>query len=467
MNAGSTNYTAQNQTVLLKYSEQIAKDFNVQPKEESSGLWNLVSSYFPTFGETGRSIGQNLALTYGQEWSNKTIDLVVGKIFQEEVKKIPAWSWEALKHRVSGAAQQSLSQGLQLAITPKALPILTIFSGVTGQITLPLVVNLVSFVYQKTLGNPEVVNKLGELPLEQLFSIDPETHRLRDGAGHLMTYQEMRMIFEGTAEYNLIGKLIELCHVIDKKPDEEIESTAKNLIKTLVKTYCIKRSDGSVAFPDGSVRTAEEKQTIKDGIAKLAMKNYRHDNKEIEALVRVLARHSIAPFENLSLADLNQLGSSKKMASVFTDENDEWKNNIIRGSDGQYFVLVDCGNKKRGDIVSADEMEQILWEAEGIKNQLKHARKLECQALIKDPSQYSVLVEKLNQVDASEVKEFLSEYLVKRELDGAMFHLDGTSVQDPDVLIKKLDDIPKRSQLKERTKVIEDLVRTCSKSSIG
>lgn len=447
---------------LREYSDKIAKDFRVQPKEEPSYFWSVVGPYLPSWGGAGQSIGQNLALTHGQEWSNKTIDFVVGKVFQEEVKKIPAWSWEALKHRVTGVAQGSLSEGLQLAITPKALPVLSVFCGVTGQIALPLLVSLVSFTYHRAMGNPEELKKLGSLPLEQLFSIDPETNRLRDAYGHLMTFQEMRVIFEGTAEYNLIGKLIEVCRAIDKNPDEGIEASAKASLKALVKTYLIKRSDGSVAFPDGSVRTAEEKQIIKKGLSVLAMKNYRHDKKEVRELVQLLARHSVAPFENLSLSDLYQSGDPKKMASLFAGEENEWKNNIIRSADGQYFVHMDCGDKKRGDIVPLEEMKTILQEADGIINQHVLALKTECEALIKDPSQQLALVEKLNQLDTPAVQNFLAQYVVQRQFDQALVNLDGTFIQDPHVFMKNFDAIPKRTQFKERAQVIGELVKQVS-----
>ncbi len=454
-------YTHNNQEVLRNYAEEIAESFQVQPREQPSYLWTLIAPYFPTWESAGSNIGRTIAATHGQQWSNATIDFVFRKIFQDETKIISRWSYEGIKQLISGTAQQTISEVTKLNVTPKALPVITAFCGVAGQITLPLVVTLVGFAYGKVMHSAEGQKSLGSLPLEQLFTIDPETGLLRNAFGHLLTEKDMKDIFAGTAEYTLIGKLVELCQEIDKAPEGDSEATRKSMIEALLKTYLIERQDGVVVFPDGTVRTPADKELMDAGLAILTRNNPRHDKKEIRKLIKLLARHSLLPFSSLSINDkIDAQDQAKKMPALFEGEQ-EWKNYIVRGQDGIYFVYKDCGNKKRGDIISHDRMKEILTEANHLELQRAANEQKELVSLIKSPSTYSELVEKLNQLDTPFVQAFLKGFVVERQPDQKMVYLDGTCLEEEEKqkLLQNLALLPNRNNLNDRSEKIMTLVK--------
>lgn len=450
----SVEYTANNRTVLKNYADKIARRFDVQPKEETNYLYSKISQYLPTWESAGKKIGESIGATHGQDWTNGTIDFVVEKIFQDKAKQASLWSLQGLKQRITGAAQKTVAETLKLTITPKALPVLTAFSGVAGQIALPLVVSLVSFAYKKAMHDPEALKKLSPLSLDELFTVDLETNQLRDGFGNLLTSEDMLDIYHGTAKHALIGKLIQLCQEIDQNPND-----AKSLLQVLVNTYLIHRIDGKNVFPDGAPVTDADKAIIEEGINTLARNNpYKKKNK-IRCFIKLLSKHSILPFEKLSLSNMDQ-GGAKKMGTIFSD-GEEWKNFIVRGVDGCYVVYNDCGDKKRGEIISHDEMRGILKDADRIEKVKAFEHKTELERLMLDPSQHAVLVQKLRLMDAESVRDFLKNYLVQREADEALVYLDGTLLEEKEKanLLKNLNAIPPRNNLKEREDFIRGLVK--------
>jgi hypothetical protein len=454
MPAESINYTANNRTVLKNYADKIARRFDVQPKEEPNYLYSKISQYLPTWESAGKKVGESIALTHGQDWTNGTIDFVVEKIFHDKAKQASFWSLQGLKQRITGAAQVTLGETLKLTITPKALPVLTVFSGIAGQIALPLVVSLIGFAYKKAMHDPEALKKLSPLSLDELFTLDPETNQLRDGFGNLLTSEDMMDIYHGTAKHALIGKIIQLCQEIDQNPKE-----AKSLLQVLVNTYLIHRMDGNNVFPDGSIVTDTDRGIIEEGINTLARNNpYKKKNK-IRCFIKLLSKHSILPFENLTLSNRDE-GGPKKMGTIFSDI-EEWKNYILRGEDGCYVVYKDCGDKKRGEIISHEEMRGILKDADRIEKVKAFEHKTELERLMLDPSQHSVLVQKLRLMDADSVKDFLKNYLVQREADEALVYLDGILLEEKEKanLLKNLNAIPPRNHLKEREDFIRGLVQ--------
>ncbi|MCE2983472.1 MAG: hypothetical protein LW832_07895 [Parachlamydia sp.] len=355
-------FSANNRAVLEKYAGKIAKEFNVGTTQKTNSIWDLFCQYLPSPASAGKKLGEKMAATHGQRWSNSLIDFVADKIFQDDVKPASSWSFDVFKQGAKGAAHKSFAESMKLCITPQMLPILTAFCGVSGQVALPLLLSFVNFVYKRAMNDPEALKKLGTLPLEELFTIDAETMQLRDGFGNLLTFEDMNDIYQGTAEYTLIGQLIELCHEIDTQASEDAPIFAKELFKKLVKSYHIKRSDGVVVYPDGTLRTEAEKKVVEEGVAILGRNNPRQHKKEVRRLIKLLATHSILPFLNLSVRDLEVKGVPKKMPHVFSNDENEWKNYIMRGEDGIYLVYQDCDPKKRGDIISALEMQNIMKE---------------------------------------------------------------------------------------------------------
>lgn len=456
-----TGYSANNKIVLKNYANKISKRVS-QPIDEGFSLWKKVwpkiSSYLPTTESAGKKMGEAIALAHGQDLTNGAIDFVVEKIFQHEEQQASFWKFEWFKQRAANAAKKGFGEALKLTVTPKAIPALTVFCGVTGQIALPLMVSLVSYTYKKAMVDPEAFKKLAPLTLEQLFTIDLETNRLRDAFGHLMTTEDMLDIYRITAKHALIAKLIELCNQIDENPDE-----ANALLHVLVQTYLIHRTDDKITFPDGTSLSEEQHQIIEDGINTLARNNFTKKQNKIRCFIRTLSKHSILPLDNLSLSNIDEEGKPRKMPMVFSGD-DEWKNYIIRGEDNCFVVYKDCGDKKRGDAVSVEEMREILMDVDYMQRIKGEELKAELENLFLDTSKQSILIEKLNQLDAPTVKAFLQNYVIHRKADENLVYLDGSVFEEKEKLklLRNLDAIPSRSHLKDRSNFLKELLKQLS-----
>lgn len=418
-------HTYENQRILRTYGKETANKMDKQETPPSLGWWKWIFNQLPTSHTVGYVVGTQLGVTYGAQWSNSVIDLVVSKFFQEKVEEKGSWwSWQGIKNVFWGGTEKTVAETLKLTLTPQALPYITIATGVVGSIALPALISLVSFAYQKAMFDPRALRQLSQLSLDQLFTIDPETGRLRDAFGRLLSSDDMKDILTGAAKYDLICKLIDLCHQVDQKDaeDDVLEEDTKKLLKTLVKSYTIKREDGKVMFPDGQLRTPEEKAIIRAGIADLARINPGHKKKNIRKLIKVLAKHSIAPVETLSFADKqlqNQL-LAKRMPSIFEGEQ-AWKNAIVRTSDGKYVISQDVGEKKKGAIIVQADMNSIFDELKSIQKSRREA----LHTLISQPKQHKNLVGQLNQLSHEEIKDFFGAYVVKRQSDGQFFFANG------------------------------------------
>ena len=394
-------------------------------KPPALGWWKWITGQLPTSHTLGYVIGTQLGATYGAQWSNSVVDLVVSKFFQEKIEeKASWWSWQGVKNVFWGGTEKTLAETLKLTLTPQALPYITIATGVVGSIALPALIGLVSSAYKQAMFDPYKLRQLSQLSIDQFFTVDPETGRLRDAFGRLFSKEDLEDLLTGVAKHDLICKLIDLCHQVDQKDaeDDVLEEEAKKLLKTLIKSYTIKRADGKIMFPDGQLRTEEEKAAIRAGIKALVRINPCHKGKQIRQLVKVLAKHSIAPVETLSFADkqLQKTSSTKRMPCIFEGEQ-TWKNAIIRTSDGKYVISQDVGEKKKGTILSQVEVNTIFDELKSIEKDKRES----LHALISQPKQHKNLVEQLNQLSQEEIKEFFGAYVVKRQSDGKSFFANG------------------------------------------
>lgn len=418
-------HTYENQFILRAYGKETADNMINQEKPPSLGWWKWITNQLPTSHTVGYVVGTQLGVTYGAQWSNSVIDLVVSKFFQEKVEEKGSWwSWQGIKNVFWGGTEKTVAETLKLTLTPQALPYITIATGIAGSIALPALISLVSFAYQKAMFDPRALRQLSKLSLDQLFTIDPETGRLRDAFGRLLSPDDVKDILTGTAEYDLVCKLIDLCHQIDQKDAEDdiLEEDTKKLLKTLVKSYTIKREDGKVMFPDGQLRTDEEKAIVRAGIADLARINPRHQKENIQKLIKVLAQHSIAPLETLSFDDKQPQNKLpvKRMPSIFEGEQ-AWKNAIVRTSDGKYVIVQDVGGKKKGTIIAQADMNSIFDELKSIQKGRREALHI----LVSQPKQHKNLVGQLNQLSHEEIKDFLGVYVIKRQSDNKFFFANG------------------------------------------
>jgi|GEM_PF-3496509 len=363
-------HTHENQAILREYGQKIAGRFGRQGDLiQGPSLWSRIWNYFPGSQAVGYKAGEHLALTYGAQWSNRIIDFVVERFFPAPIQAPPSF-WDSIKKFFSGVAGSTLAETLKLTLTPKIVPCIALVSGTMASIGLPTLICLVSFAYQKAMFDPRKLQQLSRLTPNELFKIDPETGRLRDAFGRLMSVEDMRDILTGAAKYDLVCKLIELCHQIDQKEgnDDALQEETKKMIHTFVESYCIQRSDNKIIFPDGEVCTAEDQETIQKGIADLSRINPCHKAKNIRKLIKLLGKHSLAPLETLSPCEkIGVTGNPKRMPTIFPEGDQAWKNAIIRTDDGNYVIAREVGEKKRGTVIETREIFDIFAELKAIQ----------------------------------------------------------------------------------------------------
>lgn len=459
-------HTHENQHILRMYGEKTVKKFGDQSVTQERHWYSFIIDRLPSSTTVGGIVGQGIGWTHGARWSNAAIDLVVSRFFQVETK--PKSFWETLGSFFWGATETTVSETLKLAITPKAVPFIALMTGAVGAVALPAAVSLVTFAYNKVMNDPYKLQQLSKMSLDKLFTIDPETGRWRDAFGRLMSADDMKDIVAAAAKYDLIRKLIELCHEIDHmdKEDDEMQVESKKLLKVLVKSYCIKRSDGAVMFPDGSKRTEEEKLIIQQGINDLSRINPTHRAKRIHRMIKVLASHTMMPAETLSPADKLTVNGKetiepKRMPAVFPEGEQDWKNTIIRTSDGKYVISQDTGDKKKGTILSAKEMETIFDELQVIQNRLELEKQENLYQLMMQPKQHGAFVEQLNLMSGEEIKSILGSYVVQRQKDGQIVYFNGDimSAEEFQKFKQSLALIPTRRDMKNRAKKLKKIVK--------
>jgi hypothetical protein len=371
-------HTYENQFVLRAYGEKIANRFGREVHHiQGPGIWARICSYFPTTQAVGYKAGEHLALTYGAHWSNTTIDFVVRRFFMPAQQSSSFWSWSGIQSVFFGATQVTLAETLKITLTPKALPYITLISGTMSAIALPTMISLISLTYQKVMFDPRRLQQLSQLSLDQLFAVDAKTGRLRDAFGRLMAVEDMRDILSGVAKYDLICKLIDLCHEMDQiqKDDDTLQQETQQKLEALVKDYTIERDDGQLMFPDGYLCTSEEKELLRKGMTDLSRVNPCQRGKNIRHFIKLLANHSLLPVETFSPTEkIGLKGNPKRMPALFPAGKQEWKNAIVRTQDGKYVMAQEMGDKKKGTLIDAKEMNQILTELKTLQGtKLKNA----------------------------------------------------------------------------------------------
>lgn len=364
-------HTADNVVVLRESAGKIANCFGRRVQElEAPGLWNRICNYFPSSQSMGYKAGEALAMTYGASWSNTAIELVVKRVFQPEVPQVSYLSLQGLRGLFFGATHQTLSETLKLTFTPKALPYLAFVSGTLSSIALPTLICLVSIAYQRAMNDMHAVKQISNLSLNELFTVDAETGRLRDAFGRLLSFRDMKDIFSEAAKYDLICRLIDLCNEIDRTDgdDDALENEAKKMFAKLQTNYVIERSDGVFMFPDGHQCTDADQGIIREGIEDLSRINPCKKEEKIQRFIELLASHSLLPFETFSLTDeVGLTACPKRIPPLFMGEEHAWKNAILRTHDGKYVITQDLCGKLKGTVVDEQEMQEIFGELESLQ----------------------------------------------------------------------------------------------------
>lgn len=367
-------HTYENQAILRDYGTEIAGQFGKQVHlMKGPGLWARICSYFPCSQISGYKAGELLGATYGAQWSNTTIDFVFRRFF------VPAAGtsfWSQLKHIIFGATELTIAQRIamtmtQMTLTPKLAPYISLISGTIMAIALPKLIEMISALYQKVMFNPRKLQQLPQLSLHRFFKLDPQTNRMKDVFGRVMSSEDMKEVLAGAAKYDLICKLIDLSHRVDQiKADSDVlQKKAQEMLEILVESYTIRCSDGRLMFPDGHLCTLEDQEIIQQGIRDLSRVNPCHKKKKIRQFIRLLANHSIVPAETFSTNEKIGLeGSPKRIPALFPKE-EQWKNAIIRTQDGRYVINQDVGDKKKGTIIEKQEMIKILEELRILQRQ--------------------------------------------------------------------------------------------------
>lgn len=370
-------HTFENQAVLKQMGDKITQRFGRQFKKEkrSNYFWLAIGSLFPSAQTMGTRVGENLAMTYGSHWSNSTIEFIAHRCLKvgNPPPVVSFWSLEGIKQSMFGASHQTAAEALKMTITPQALPYIKFISGAMGALSLPAMLYLASSIYQNAIYDPYKLEQLSKFSLNELFSIDKETRRLRDGFGRLFSLEDMQDVFVETAKYDFVCKLIDTCHAVDQIEgnDDQKEEKADEMFNTLVQSYVFQRSDGKLMFYDGTFCGEKETQVILDGIKDLSRVNPLRKEEKIIALVELLSSRSVAPFATLSSEnDLEEVGQPKSIPAIFSDA-DKWKNGIIRTEDGKFMLVKDGNGMTKGTLLENGDMVPILNKMEAIQQQKK------------------------------------------------------------------------------------------------
>ncbi len=476
--------TSNNQVVLRLIGNKIGEQYVGESKEPT--LWGQISHYLPKRETTGKLIGKTVLQKHGQEWGDQTFEFAVSKFFEPQ----PGASiWDYFYQ----IPQPKVADVAKLTIAQTVVPMMSLLAGIGGQLPLPLVTSLVGIVYDKVMHNPLEAQQLVKLELNELFTIDPETRGLRDAFGRLLTEKDTRDVLAATAKYHLVAKLLQMCQEIDKKydafkiaveesfddvltldslalsnPERQAENKLRedvhSYVEALMKSYYIKRGDEVLVFPSGILITEKQQKRILEAMAVLESLNLTYSKTELSKAIHLLGEQSIFPMKHLQGDELKEAALSKpmmplRMPSVFQDE-DKWKNYIVRAEDGVYFLAEECNEKPAGLVISNNEMAFILADMAKIQaeNDLKQLEELK---VLLNEKEYEKLVDYLNVLPATQICSFLRLQLVENKEKTELLYLDGQKVEAgmKQKLLKAIIITPTLKDLAVRKKELTFLVQ--------
>lgn len=188
-----------NEKILHEVADEIFT--NLTGTKAPSGITRQILSYVtPNPEQVGRAVGYAAGQTYGAGICNSLISLFCSLFYPEP--KAPGFF-----DRIMGVGANAVEIGLQVAITPMALPWITLFASGAGGCTAALTAALVTKLYHR-LADSKCPPALLPTP-DQLIRYDEEQQAFCDATGRPFSEQDLKDLFFMAKKYELVCQLLE------------------------------------------------------------------------------------------------------------------------------------------------------------------------------------------------------------------------------------------------------------------
>lgn len=301
-----------NKEVLVGYGKEVYQ--NLQGADNQNfepGIWDFCKSLVPK-GISSQMIGSRLSKEFikrfGRPVTNKAVNGLVKKVLQPKMKK--AQNLGALaKKQFTQVPKLLVGEALKWSVNSKAMPVIKNVCTVLGKWGIPVLCGMVETVCRKYLKDPTHLEKLQELPLDQLFQIDAESGTVKDAFGNVLTNEDLRDINELINRYDITSKLL----TVDKSEVEEfiagyisvdeksfkkdgVIAMMRHYLETLIR-FCSQSKEPEserYVYRDGHVLSSDEVRDMKEAIRLLTKHNPTRKKKEILNLIEGIATHITA-----------------------------------------------------------------------------------------------------------------------------------------------------------------------------
>lgn len=377
MNINNDGLSVQNKFVLDEYANKLFDISKINKVEEQkSGILDIAKGYIPTPQKIGEYLGWAAATTHGSEITNRSVDLVFKRLFNQGITN-PTY-WQMLKSSVGGVAQASLAETTKLALTPYAVPVLQTIGLGLGGIAVPAAITLISMVYSQAMHDPKKMKDLQKLSFKELVQIDPQSGGIRDAYGNVIKGQDLKDLILLVTKYDLICKLRDM---------------SKQEVEDLVSCYILCREDNRYTYLNGDLLSEQEETNMHEALRDLSNVNPTCKKEKIRGLIDDISSHSL-----LMYADPTA-----------------WQYDIIPCADGQY-----CD--RTGRLVSQEEFIETLTVLEDMHLQ---NQRLEQEMKLFEDKQYAKEYHIVSDEEAADYQA---------RCDGA----NGVEIELPDVDMGKI-----------------------------
>ena len=282
------------------FSEATAKA--AQP----SMLETLIAAVLPSSRTAGRGVGYAIAVTHGAEVSNGLISYVADRLLPEKIDKPKTWG-ETIFNGFVQTANPTIEETAKLMLTPKLLPLVTVFSQGAGGLLLPAAVSLVTMLVNKLLSDPNSKFTPDNLPpFDQLLKYKDGEYF--DANGEKLSRQDMKDLSQSVVRYNLVCELLTANR-------EDVSPILSRYIKDTV------TEDGKLqaVYADGTKVSEKEVKHIEEAFDRL--RGVNPDLRSVWKAITLLADHvPIKPPEE-QLADLQSDFVHMALPDRLKDEN--------------------------------------------------------------------------------------------------------------------------------------------------
>ena len=432
----TAKYTFSNQSILRDLQEEFAEKLF----RTSSGVDKKIAAktYFcsclPGMKTIGSFVAERSVLTYGSQIANSMFDRIFPK-----PKQAPWYTFNGIKNFLLGSGEKIVVEALKLNYTPLIVAASAVPAGIAGGVMMGVIHQSILAVMNSSLTEVEKfqqLKKLEKMSANIFFTIDDQGE-WRDSRGAPLSPEDKKNVLTSFKRHEIVTKILSFCNTIEKELDcngtkeiryDQFRSFTVPKLQKLVEEFVVKREDGKWMFLDGTFVSREHKELF-DGLSVLIENNPNYRKDELVKFIDLIASKSIC-FDQFSSIDReDELNHSTPAAilPLFKGEENEWKNGIIRASDGQYVVIKETLSAKKGEIISKETMIQICSELQEEKESGLHAdwQKLkDISELTEDssgPNGAGWIESVVNSYDVPETSPEVLHEITKRDLFNNIF----------------------------------------------